>query len=150
MVEREENKHLSCLLNILSAMSGTQLLPASIATYVSSCSSKASQPPSCTTSHLVRALQVGPAQHIHQPESSCRESHWCAKCGTQHQGSWRQRHIDCILHTSSRLTCLCGRGRGKTGMGLGPNLLSGFFNFFSQFYTTQALGIHLASYCCSP
>ena len=64
---------------------------------------------------LVRAPQVGLAWHIPQLERGCHERCWCAKCGTWHQGSWRQRHLDCILRTSSKLTGLCVGWR-KTGM----------------------------------
>lgn len=117
-----------CLLNILSAMSGTQISPAATTTYISSCSSKASQPHACIVSHS------GWGHH--------RLGHH-SRSPSQRVAAMRDTGVQSVV-LGNRGTLAVSRLRGlwmgwrKIGMDLETSLSSsGFFNFFSQFYTPQ-------------
>lgn len=67
-------------------------------------------------------------------------------CGTQELETEAQWPCLTDIIQGDRPVCRVEEDSHEPGF----SLLTGFFNFFSQFYTLQALGIHLASYCSSP
>lgn len=122
---------------------GPQLSPAVRATRDSICSSKVSQPPSCTASHSrwghcrLDRHGTSPSWRAVAMRDGGTQSVALGTMGPGDRGT---------LSNPGWPVCAWGGGRQAWVWGLVYCL---DFSIFPQFYTPQAVGIRLDSYCCS-